>query len=258
MNSSPPIFQSVTRSLSPLLALLGLAGAVSAALVAPVPKEDFETDFTLDAVLARGNTENGEIGSKIETEGATPYFDSIRAGASFAYGESRADSVRSITANRWEIFGNARRPWDPNRTYTFADGKFQRDSVADLHFRSTQGGGMGWYLDKAESLEWTVDTGLSWIFEETSDGSDNYPAFRLSERYERQWVEGPKVSHKLEVLPHAFQLDNFLLNADVGLETVISAVSRLRALLEYRYQSRPPDDTKSYDLRLVLGVTWKM
>lgn len=260
MNSRPISFPSVFHRLAPLAALLALAAnlAAAAAVIPPIPKEPFATSFTLDATLAQGNTENGQIGSKLETEGATPYFDSVRGGASFAYGESRADSVHSTTANRWELVGNARRPWDPNRTYTFVNGDYQRDTVADLNFRVTEGGGVGMYLEKAEKQEWTADAGLSWVFEETSDGSDSYPAFRLSERYERQWGEGPKVIQNLELLPHATQLDNFLLKSDLSLETVISAISRLRVLLEYHYQSRPPDDTKAYDLRLVLGVTWKM
>jgi putative salt-induced outer membrane protein YdiY len=167
------------------------------------------------------------------------------------------DSVESTTAKRWELSGYARRPWQPGETYSFTHGKAESDHVADLHFRVTEGLGLGIYLQKADKLEWSAEAGLSWVFEETDDGSENYPAVRLGERFEREWPEGQKVIQTVELLPHVQKPDEFLLNADVELTTVITRELNLRSALEYRFQSDPPEESRSYDLRLVLGVTYK-
>jgi putative salt-induced outer membrane protein YdiY len=223
----------------------------------PAEEGGFESKFSLDALLTRGNTENGEVGMKLETEGVTRFFEKLRGGGSYAYGQSEVDSVESTTAKRWELSGYARRPWQPGETYSFANAKVESDHVADLHFRVTEGLGLGIYLQKADKLEWSAEAGLSWVFEETDDGSENYPAVRLGERFEREWPEGQKVIQTVELLPHVQKPDEFLLNADVELTTVITRELNLRSALEYRFQSDPPEESRSYDLRLVLGVTYK-
>jgi hypothetical protein len=217
----------------------------------------FVTSLTLDALFTRGNADKGELGTKIETEGATDYFEAIRGSAAYAYGVSEVDSVESTTAKRWSLNGNVRRPWEPNRTYTFVDAKAESDAVAELNYRVAEGGGAGVYLRKAVKETWTADAGLSWVFEETEDGSDNYPALRLSERYEKEWESGMKAIQNMELLPHAQQVDDFIFIADAALETVITKLLRLRVSTEYHFQNRPPDEAKSYDLRMVLGITAK-
>jgi putative salt-induced outer membrane protein YdiY len=237
------------------MAVLLLAGAVRAQTNAP--DTAFETTASLDALLTRGNTTKGEIGTKVETKGSTPYFEKVRAGAAYAYGQSEADSIKTTTAKRWELFGNARRPWNPGKTYTFTDAKIQSDAVGEVHYRLNEGGGLGVYLQKSDTGQWSTEGGVSWVFEETDDGSDNYAALRLAERYEQKWEGGAVIAQDLEWLSHAFKLYDFLLNADVELTTVITQTLNLRTALEYRYRSRPPEEAKSYDLRLVMGVSCK-
>jgi hypothetical protein len=238
-----------------ILLALGLPSPLRALPTAPT--NGFETTFALDILFTRGNANKGEIGSKIETSGVTPYFERVRAGGSYAYGQSEVDSVNTTTAKRWDLFGYVRRPLEKDQTYTFVDARIQSDAVADLHYRVSEGGGAGIYLQKGPKLEWSIEAGLSWVFEETGDGSDNYPAIRMGERYEQEWDGGPKVIQTLELLPHALQLDNFLVNATAELTTVITRTLNLRTALEYRYQSRAPDDIIAYDLRLVVGVSCK-
>lgn len=247
--------RSVLLSLFCMATLIpGLVCALPPGLAEPKP---FVTSVTLDALLTRGNADKGEMGAKIETEGATPYFEAVRGGGAYAYGVSKVDSVHSTTAKRWSLNGNVRRPWNPGRTYTFGDAKAESDAVAELNHRVTQGGGAGIYLKKLDKEVWTADAGLSWVFEETEEGSDNYPAVRLSERYEHEWKSGMKVIQEMEVLPHAQQLDDFIFNADATLETVITELLRLRVSFEYHFQNRPPDEIAPYELRMVLGVSAK-
>jgi putative salt-induced outer membrane protein YdiY len=247
------------RPLSPIgfSLLLALGFAATAGATPTSVAKPFETTLSFNGLLTSGNASKGEIGSKLETQGATTHFEQIRAGGSYSYGQSEVDAVKTTTAKRWDLFGNVRRPWELDETYTFLNGKIESDAVADLHYRVTEGGGVGLYLKKAEKVEWSVESGLSWVWEETADGSANYPAIRLGERYERKWEGGPKVTQNLEILPHALRINDFLLNADVQLETVITQSLNLRTAMEYHYQSRTPDETKSYDLRLVVGVSCK-
>ena len=88
--------------------------------------------------------------------------------------------------------------------------------------------------------------------------TDNYWAVRIAERFEQSLSKTAKWWQALEYLPQASDLGNYLLNAELGIESAVNSRLSMRLSLKNTYDSEPGAGLEKNDLTVVGGVGIKL
>jgi len=201
------------------------------------------TSGNSDTMLATANFKTGYKGPVNE----------LGFGADAAYGEDSGNK------NNETLHGFGQ--WN----YLFSEKLFAylrtdvlHDGIADLDYRFTIGPGVGYYLLKQTNTTLAVETGPSIILQRLGGVDNTYVSWRLAERFEHKFAQhGARVWESVEFLPEVTDPKNFLMNAEVGVESAITKSLNLQVYLVDNYVNEPAPGRKSNDLKLVSGLAYK-
>jgi len=155
------------------------------------------------------------------------------------------------------------------RLYGALRGDAYYDRVANVNYRFILGPAIGYYFIKSERTRFNGEFGPSFIYERTKEeissapdkrreDTHGYVALRFTERFEHQLSKTAKVWEQVDYFPQVDDyLGNFLLNAEVGAEAVMTTRLALRAVLTNKYDNRPPRGRNHHDLSLVTSLVYK-
>jgi putative salt-induced outer membrane protein YdiY len=176
----------------------------------------------------------------------------MRLGADAAYGETEdvksAESLRGfaqynrLVSERW--FG-----------YLRLDAL--HDGVADVDYRISFSPGAGYYFIRTPQTTLSGEFGPGLIHEKQGGEVNTYMTLRLAERFEHQLNERVKIWQMVEVLPQVDDFNNFLVNAELGLETSLTRKLSLRVFAQDTYDNEPAPGRKKNDLKLVTALAYK-
>lgn len=212
----------------------------------------FKTSLNLGATLNDGNSETLNANGSLVTEGEKDGLGSVRAGVEANYGESTVDGETDTTVENAKAFANAKKTLS-ERTYASLDGSVLYDDVASIDYRAVLSPALGVYLIKEADLSLSLDAGPAYVWEEVGGVSDDYLALRFAERFDYTISETSKFWQSLEFLPRADDFDDYLLNAEVGVEAAINSSMKLRLVLQNKYDSTPAAELEKNDLALIAG-----
>jgi putative salt-induced outer membrane protein YdiY len=115
-----------------------------------------------------------------------------------------------------------------------------------------------------------VEGGLAYIWEEeyetlsaeddgsgTGDLTDNYLSIRFGQHYDYKLSETAMLWQSLEFLPRADDFENYLFNAEAGVEAALTAMLNLRFVLQDRYNSEPPPGLEKNDVAVITALVFK-
>jgi putative salt-induced outer membrane protein YdiY len=232
------------------------AAAVPAAAAAAKP---VGTRVNLGASLTDGNSDTQTLNAEILNDGICPFGNDYSIGALYNFGEANGDTnvenAKAFLALRRTIAA-------PLYGYLKADGI--TDDVAGIDYRVTVGPGLGTVLMKSDAAELDVEAGAAWIKEKlTTDevGSagttveDDYVALRVGQSYKRTLSKTSRAWQSVEWLPSFDDFSgNYLLNAEIGIESDIVEGISLRLVAKDAYDSEPAAGREDNDLSLVAGL----
>jgi putative salt-induced outer membrane protein YdiY len=138
--------------------------------------------------------------------------------------------------------------------FTFAA---SRDEISRITYRLLAGPGLGHYWVRNDVWTFSGEMGAAVLTEEVGGVSDTYPALRVAQNFERHLNDHARVWQSLEYLPKAEDLDNFLVNAELGTEARLNGNLSLRVVLQNKYNSTPAETTKNNDFTLIAGLALK-
>jgi putative salt-induced outer membrane protein YdiY len=213
----------------------------------------FKTSLNLGATLNDGNSETMNANGSLVTEGEKEGLGSVRVGAEANYGESKVDGETDTTVENAKAFANAKKTLS-ERTYASLDGSVLYDDVAAIDYRAVLSPALGAYLLKGADLSLSIDAGPACIWEKVGGVSDDYLALRFAERFDYTISETSKFWQSLEFLPTADDFDDYLLNAEVGVEAAMNSHMKLRLVVQNKYDSTPAAELEKNDLTLIAGI----
>jgi putative salt-induced outer membrane protein YdiY len=143
------------------------------------------------------------------------------------------------------------------RFYLFARADALYDAIADIDYRVTVSAGPGYYFIKNAQTRLSGEVGPGVVFEKIGGQSDTYATIRFGERFEHKFNDKTRVWQSAEFLPRLDDWDDYVVNAEVGLDTLLSGKLSLRPYLQDTYRSRPAPNRKHNDLKLVVAVAYK-
>lgn len=132
------------------------------------------------------------------------------------------------------------------------------DRIAGIDFRLTVSPGVGYYFIKETNTMLRAEVGPGYVYEKDSDDTTHsYAIIRFAERFEHTFNQYVKVWQSAEYLPQVDRWGNYIINAELGVETTMSKKLSLLVFLQDSYHSEPPDDRLKNDMKLVSAVKYK-
>lgn len=241
------------------LMILALAGSVLAAGKKKSAKTDenaskgLETTVAAGVTLTDGNSDTLAANASLTTEGEKEGLGSILAGIEANYGESTVNDESEKTVENVNLYGSLKKTLSP-MTFASLDGAALYDDIALVDYRVNLGPSVGAYLVKNDKRALSMEIGPSYLWEKVDGVSDDYLAIRIGERYTCQISETAKLWQSAEYLPRADDFDQYLLNAEIGVEASVTELITLRVVLQDKYDSMPAADTEHNDLTLIAGI----
>jgi putative salt-induced outer membrane protein YdiY len=242
----------VTLTNEPAKADAATAAATAAAPIIQPPKYPWASSVGAGLTLTRGNSDTLLLTASAQTDKKTP-DDEISLGADGAYGEN--NSVKDVDTIHG--FGQYNHLFS-DRFYGYARVEGLHDGVADLQYRLTVGPGAGYYFLKQTNTTFAGEFGTAFVTQKLGDETDSYETLRLAEKFEHKFQHyGARVWESVEILPQVNKFDNYIMNAEIGVESSISATISLKTYLVDNFNNEPAAGREKNDVKLVSGISYK-
>ncbi len=214
-------------------------------------KPAWESSIAVGLTLTRGNSDSILTTGNLQTHKKMPR-DEISLGADATYGET--DSVKNNETAHG--FGQYNHLFN-ERFYDFGRLDALHDGIADVVYRFTLSPGVGYYFVKRKLTTLAGEVGPSAVTEKLDGQADSYVGLRIAERFEHKFNEHARLWQNFEFLPQANKLNNFLINAEIGIESALTEKLSLRVVLQDSYANIPAPGRKDNDVKLVSGLAYK-
>jgi putative salt-induced outer membrane protein YdiY len=215
-------------------------------------KYPWQSSATAGLTLTRGNSDTLLFTAGVQTHRKTP-ANEYSLGADGAYGEN--NSVKS--EDLLHAFGQYNHLFS-DRAFGYVRGDGVRDEIADINYRVSLSPGAGYYFLKATNTTLAGEVGPGVVFQELGNQEATFSTLRLAERFEHKFNNGgARVWQSVEFLPQLDRLDNYLINAELGVESALSKSLSLQVVLDDAYDSRPAANHLKNDVKLVSGIKYK-
>ncbi|MGV3771618.1 MAG: DUF481 domain-containing protein [Verrucomicrobiales bacterium] len=223
---------------------------------APAPtaepkKPIWESSIAAGLTLTKGNSDTvvGTINA-LTSKKWGPH--ELRFGADASYGENtgvKSTEVLHGFSQYNYLFSE--------RMFGYLRADAMHDSIADIEYRFTIGPGIGYYVIKNDQSQLSLETGPAFILEKQGGDVNSYLTVRFAERFEHKLSDRVKIWQAIEFLPQVDNFDNFIINAEIGIETEIIKNLALRVFVLDTYDNEPAPGRKENDLKLVSAVAYK-
>ena len=209
------------------------------------------SSITLGFTMTSGNSDTLLASGKFRTERKS-LLNEWLLGADGAYGEA-ASVANNETLHGFAQFNH----FFSLRFYAFGRVDALHDGIKDIKYRVTVSPGLGCYLLKATNQTFAVETGPSFVTEKQGNQVENYAAWRIAERYEYKLSPRARFWHSAELIPELDKTDNFIVNADLGIESALSKTLSLQVYVQDNYVNLPAPTYRHNDVRIVSGISYK-
>jgi putative salt-induced outer membrane protein YdiY len=144
------------------------------------------------------------------------------------------------------------------RLFGYARLEGLHDAIADIDYRISLSPGGGYYVIKQTNLFLRGELGPGYVMEKLGGRTHDYATLRVGERLEWKINERAKFWQSAEYLPQVDDFKNYVVNAELGLDTAITKRLSQVTFLQDTYRSQPAPGRLHNDLKLVAGLKYKL
>lgn len=231
-----------------------ILAAISARGIEPSPATStngfWKTSASLGLTLTRGNSDTLLFTARIVT-GEKTIKHELTLGAETSYGE-----VNNVKNNETiHGFGQYNHLFS-EQFYGYAHLDALHDAIANIHYRVTFSPGVGYYFIKNAKTTLSGEAGPGAVMERQGSEDHSYATLRLAEKFTRQLGDRARFWQNIEFLPNLEQGADYVINAEIGLESGITKSTSLKVYVQDTYDNYPASGRKSNDVKLVSALTW--
>lgn len=145
------------------------------------------------------------------------------------------------------------------RWYGYGRVEGLHDGVADIDYRLTLSPGVGYYFIKDKTTDLSLEAGPGAVIQKLGDDQQSYFTLRIGEKFHHALTDHARVWQTAEFLPQVDDLNNYIINAEVGIEADINASGKLslRTYLQDTYNNVPAKGRQKNDAKLVAAIAYK-
>jgi len=240
------------RNLLCLAAIAALAvSAFGQSAPTATPNTGWITSAAFGFTLAKGNTDNMLMTGNLLSSKKWGRNE-MDLGIDGTYGET--DGIRS--AGNVHGFDQYNR-LVTERLFALIRVDALNDSIADVDYRVTISPGMGYYFIKTTNTFLRAEAGPGFVFEKVGGKTHSYGTLRVAERFETKINNQVKLWQSIEYLPALEDFNDFVVNAEIGLDTSLTKKLSLRTFVQDTYDNTPALGLEKNDVKLVVALAYK-
>ena len=235
------------------------SNAVPAHPKVSTPTNGWKTSISFGFTIARGNTDTTLASATAMTEKRWLENDLV-FGADGLYGETRSPGAPKLTENAETLHGFSqynRFIADGFYGYMRVDGF--HDGIADIKYRLALAPGLGYYFVTNKTMDLNGEIGPGYIREQLDGRTESFATLRIAEKLHYIISPHAKAWESVEFLPQVDRFDNFIVNAEVGVEAGLTRGNKLslRTVVQDSYNNVPAADKLKNDVKLIASLAWK-
>lgn len=234
--------------------LFGQTATTTTATNAPPKNPPWDVSAAAGLTLTRGNSKTLLFTANVAANKKWDHDQNeLNLGADGVYGEN--DNVKN--AESVHGFGQYNRLFS-ERAFGYLRLEGLHDAIADIDYRLQVSPGAGYYFLKQTNLTLRGEVGPGYIYEHDGDGTTrSYMSLRVAERFEYKLNDHAKIWECAEYLPQVDDFQNYIINAEIGVETTMTKKLSLLAYIQDSYHSEPAAGRLKNDLKLVSAIKYK-
>jgi len=231
---------------------------------APKPKivvktNGWKTSVAVGLTIARGNTDSTQASITGSTQKKW-LQNSLIFESDALYGESRVPSQtkQQETAEVLHGYSQYDRVFG-DRFYGYGRIDGFHDGIADIKYRLTLAGGLGYYFVTNKTMDVMGEIGPGYIDEKLDDHAETiYVTLRIAEKLHYIISPNAKAWETIEFLPQVDHFNNYIANAELGVEAKLTKGGKLslRSVLQDNYYNVPAPGRLKNDLKLITSVVY--
>ena len=218
---------------------------------APKQDGDWKRSLEVGVNTASGNSDamrcTGAASAARETETNFLFLK-----ASGRYGESDGEKDAEEATGEGKLQHRL-----TERVYAALDGNAHRDRIADLDYRVRGSLSLGRHFIWTERTVLSAEAGPGYVAEKKGGEQEGFAAGRLAQVLEILVADDLQVWESVEFVQNLEDSAIYFVNAEIGLETVLTGSLSLRFTVEDRYDNQPADDKEANDLLTTTSLNWK-
>ena len=217
---------------------------------------DWESTIAAGLNVTSGNSETLVANGSVTAEKAGDVHE-IRLGAELNYGENQVDDDTETTTDNSKAIAVYK--YKMGGPYLYSDNSIFRDDLAEIDYRIIIGVGFGYYIIENDNSKLGLEIGAAYVDEKLNDGTDDDNiSVRIAARHDQKMGEDSKLWLSAEYIPNISDSDDYLLNAEAGLEASLNASLSLRLVVQDRYDSIVASDRDRNDLSVISSLVYKL
>jgi putative salt-induced outer membrane protein YdiY len=207
--------------------------------------------------LTRGNSET--LLATLGIQSAKKWNQNeVSLGLDGAYGKTtdQDTGAESTTAQTLRGFGQYNRLFT-DRFYGYGRLELLHDGVADVDYRMTVSPGVGYYFIKNKTADLSGEVGPGYIYEKAGGVHNDYFVLRVAEKFNYKFSDHARLWQSVEILPQVDDFENYIVNAELGVEADLNKTLSLRTFLQDTYDNVPVPGREKNDLKWVTAIAYK-
>lgn len=215
----------------------------------------WDTSALIGFNLSRGNADTTLLtsGLKAAFDDGSNLFD-ISTEYGYGQDDARNDPLTGDTSRNDFRFAAKYDRLIRERLYSGLGMRYLYDEIADVDYRLNIDPSLGFFLLRDNSFKFRVEAGPSYVFEKLGGEEDDYLAPRLADRFEWAISCTSKFFQQAEILFDASDSDNYLVNAELGIEAAINSALALVVTVRETYDNVPAAGRKKDDLGVITSL----
>lgn len=143
------------------------------------------------------------------------------------------------------------------RTYAALDGFVRHDQIADLSYRVRGSVSLGRHFLWTERAVFSAELGPGYVAEKKGGEKEGFAAARAAQYLEILVADNLQIWESVEFVQNLEDAAVYFINAEVGLETVLTGNLNLRFSVEDAYDNQPAEGKVGNDLATKTALVWK-
>lgn len=225
----------------------------------PVDPSNWKLNTSLGFNLTRGNSDTLLLNNKTTaSREINDHIYRLLIDGSFGEDKDKDDPVNGNTTQKQLRLEAAYKHLLTQRWFLGFTTTAFFDEIADIDYRYILSPGIGYFLVKNDTVQLSLETGPSWVFEKLGGEKNDYLSPRVAERFDWKISETSKVFQSAEVLLSVDDGDDTLVTAEAGISAAINSSIALVVSVKNVYDNLPAAGKERNDLMVLTGLQFTL
>jgi putative salt-induced outer membrane protein YdiY len=232
---------------------------VTAINLPPKPEIKWTGSITGAVTSTHGNTKNESVAANLSLMRRSEQ-DRITVGAD--YGKSKQTDRVTKVENTTEDWWKARAEYDyffTKQFFGFANGRYEKDAIADLDRRVVIGGGAGYQWIENDRTSFSTNLGLASLYEKYNvapplDDSKSEITLLAGYSFDHKITDTLRFVHDLTIYPNTKKFSDYFLTSSAELRANLTASMFANFKVLFTYDKTPAPGLGCTDVKYILGV----